>query len=93
MNCQKFGEEIMRVFVFERIRSVFSKSFLAISIILYSIYFGIWHMYQGNIGFISAIFFSLFIFLLYVWKRNFYLLFIVHFLYDLFVAIVPPKIL
>ena len=88
-----FREELMRVYVFERIKKVFSKGFLAVFIILYSLYFGYSHFYQGNVGFLSATLFSLEIFAVYLWKRNFYLLFLIHFLVDVFMLIVPPLIL
>ncbi len=88
-----FREELMRVYVFERIKKVFSKGFLAVFIILYSLYFGFGHFYQGNVGFLSTTLFSLEIFVVYLWKRNFYLLFLIHFLFDVFMLIVPPLIL
>ncbi len=77
-----FSEELLRFFVYENIKKIFSRTFTVIIIILYSVYFGFDHTYQGLLGVVSAVFMSIFMFSLYIWKRNFFIPFIAHFVYD-----------
>ena len=77
-------EEILRVFVFEKVKENFSKTFLLIFIFLYSFYFGLGHTIWGLSGIIGAFLFSLILMFIYLWRRNIYILIIIHLIWDFF---------
>lgn len=77
------SEEILRVFAFEKIKKNFSRSFLFIFILLYSLFFGYNHLGWGIGNVISAAIFSIILMLIYQWRRSIYILIIIHLFKDI----------
>ena len=82
------GEEILRVFAFEKIKKNFSKPFLFIFILFYSFLFGYFHLTWGISSVISAALFSIILMLIYQWRRSIYILIIIHLFKDVISIII-----
>ncbi len=74
-------EEFARVFAVLLFKKYFK--LFPLMIIIYSLYFGYHHLYQGITAVFTTALFSMILCLIFLWRKNIFIVILIHFLYDL----------